>query len=115
VVPVANPSGEGGFWSIRVAAEADWPQQSRLIELFDNEDCTLSLFGTVVDHASTATSPPADTPAAGLTPMELASIGRTLSYNDPQSGGRACNGGPCGEGHPTDRNVELIIPDPRCP
>ncbi len=28
--PYPNPSGNGGFWSIRVAAEADWPQQSRL-------------------------------------------------------------------------------------
>ena len=44
-------SGErGGFWSIRVAAEIDWPQQSRLIEFMDNRDGTLSIFGTILDH-----------------------------------------------------------------
>ncbi len=113
VTPFPHPSGTGGFWSIRVAAEADWPQQSRLIEIFDNRDGTLSVFGTVVDHAAAAAAPPAGTPAATLTTLDLASIGRTLSYNDPQVGGRACTGGPCGEGGPADRNVELIIADPR--
>jgi hypothetical protein len=113
VTPYPHPSGTGGFWSIRVAAEADWPQQSRLIEIFDNRDGTLSLFGTVVDHAAAATAPPAGTSAAALTTLDLASIGRTLAYNDPQGGGRACSGGPCGEGSPGDRNVELLIRDPR--
>ena len=56
VDPYPNPSGTGGFWSIRVAAEADWPQQSRLLEIFDNEDGTLSIFGTILDHASPATA-----------------------------------------------------------
>ena len=49
-----NPSGPGGFWSIRVAAEADWPQQSRLLEVFDNHDGTLSIFGTILDHTGQA-------------------------------------------------------------
>jgi hypothetical protein len=32
VTPYPDPSGNGhGFWSIRVAAEADWPQQARLL------------------------------------------------------------------------------------
>lgn len=113
IAPFPHPSGTGGFWSIRVAAEADWPQQSRLIEIFDNLDGTFSLFGTVVDHAAAAAAPARETPAGALTTLELASIGRTLSYNDTQLGGRACNGGPCGEGAPADRNVELIIADPR--
>jgi metallophosphoesterase (TIGR03767 family) len=111
VEPYANPKG-GGFWSIRVAAEADWPQQSRLVELFDNRDGTLSIFGTILDHASPA-SAPAPGPAAGLSPRELASVGRTLSYNDTQSGARACNPDPCGEGAAQDRNVELLVSDPR--
>ena len=42
------PGAKGrGFWSVRVAAEADWPQQSRLLQLFDNRDGTLSLFSTI--------------------------------------------------------------------
>jgi hypothetical protein len=113
VEPHPNPSGNGGFWSIRVAAEADWPQQTRLLELFDNEDGTLSIFGTIIDHASRATASPPGTNANLLNVKQLASIGRTVSYNDTQSGGRACGGGPCGEGTVNDRNVELLIDDPR--
>jgi 3',5'-cyclic AMP phosphodiesterase CpdA len=114
VTPYPDPSGNGhGFWSIRVAAEADWPQQARLLQLFDNGDGTLSLFGTIVDHAGAATAPTPGTNAAGLGPGDLASIGRTLAYNDAQTGGRACSPEPCGEGGPDDRNVELLINDPR--
>jgi hypothetical protein len=40
---------------------------------------------------------------------DLASIGRTLSVNDFQSGA------PIGEGGPQDRNVELLLDDPRVP
>ncbi len=110
IEPHARPNG-GGFWSIRVAAEADWPQQTRLIEFFDNRDGTLSIFGTIVDHASAATAP-APGAAGGFSPEAMASVGRTLSYNDPQSGARACDPA-CGEGEAEDRNVELLIADPR--
>ncbi len=107
------PGPKGGFWSIRVAAEADWPQQSRLLEVFDNADGTLSIFGTIVDHASPATAPAGGSAAGAFTIDELASAGRTISYNDLQSGGRACGENPCGEGAAKDRNVELLIDDPR--
>lgn len=114
VTPYPDPSGDGsGFWSVRVAAEADWPQQARLLQLFDNRDGTLSLFGTIVDHASEPTAPAPGTEASALGPSDLASIARTLSYNDAQTGGRACEPTPCGEGGPEDRNVELLIEDPR--
>ena len=112
VTPYPGADGHG-FWSVKVAAEADWPQQSRLLQLFDNHDGTLSLFGTIVDHASEATAPAPGTGAATLTPADLASIGRTLSYNDHQTGGAACSPDPCGEGAAEDRNVELLIADPR--
>jgi metallophosphoesterase (TIGR03767 family) len=112
VEPHPNPSGKGGFWSIRVAAEADWPQQGRLIEFFDNRDGTLSIFGTIVDHASNATAPAAGS-AAGFDVADLASVGRTLAYNDTQTGARACAPIPCGEGEAKDRNVELLVADPR--
>jgi metallophosphoesterase (TIGR03767 family) len=112
VTPYPDGKG-GGFWSVRVAAEADWPQQARLLQLFDNRDGTLSLFGTIVDQASAATAPPPGTSAAAMTPTDLASIGRTLSYNDAQTGARECEPEACGEGGPDDRNVELLIADPR--
>ncbi len=108
-----SPSGKGGFWSIRVAAEADWPQQSRLLEFFDNDDGTISIFGTILDHVGSATSAPPGTAAGGLDKTALASVGRTISYNDTQSGGRACGEKPCGEGDAKDRNVELLVADPR--
>jgi metallophosphoesterase (TIGR03767 family) len=107
IEPHPNPSGEGGFWSIRVAAEADWPQQTRLLEVFDNDDGTLSIFGTIVDHAGDATAPGDGVEAAGLDEDDLASIGRTLSANDPQGGIGT------GEGDADDRNVELLVADPR--
>jgi hypothetical protein len=34
-------------------------------------------------------------------------VARELSLNDPQAGS------PGGEGTPADRNVELLVPDPR--
>jgi len=107
VDPFSNPSGPGGFWSIRVAAEADWPQQSRLLEVFDNQDGTLSIFGTILDHVGQSKASPPGTPASGMDLNDLASVGRTMSFNDLQSGA------PEGEGEAQDRNVELLVPDPR--
>jgi metallophosphoesterase (TIGR03767 family) len=101
------PSGPGGFWSIRVAAEADWPQQSRLLEVFDNHDGTLSIFGTILDHVGQAAAPAPGTPASAMDFNDLASAARTMSFNDLQSGA------PLGEGQADDRNVELLIADPR--
>jgi metallophosphoesterase (TIGR03767 family) len=106
-----GPNGTG-FWSIRTAAEADWPQQNRLIQIMNNQDGTLSIFGTILDHVGQATAPPSGTHAGLLNETDLASIGRTLSYNDPQVGAEKCSPA-CGEGTPADRNVELLIRDPR--
>ena len=66
--------GKSGFWQINTASHADWPQQSRLIEVMDNHDGTLSLFNTVLDQA--ARSPrrrPARRPRASPTPSSAAS------------------------------------------
>ena len=46
-------------------------------------------------------------PAAGFSAAQLASIGRVLTYNDPQVDVAAS------AGEPTDRNVELLLDDPR--
>ena len=48
------------WWEINTSAVADWPHQHRLIEVMDNRDDTLSIFGTVLDHAS-----PGDRPGSG--------------------------------------------------
>jgi metallophosphoesterase (TIGR03767 family) len=110
VAPVTREGG--GFWEIKSPAVVDWPAQHRLIEVMDNRDGTLSMFGTLLDHDGPATAPASGTSAAGLDPEVLASIGRAISYNDPQAGpGVDGEVGP--EGAPTDRNVELLIADPR--
>ncbi|MEA2123776.1 MAG: hypothetical protein QOI80_558, partial [Solirubrobacteraceae bacterium] len=57
-----------GFWVVRTSAEADFPHQDRLLELMDNRDGTLSLFGTLLDDAAPAAAPPSGTDAASMTP-----------------------------------------------
>ena len=96
----ASGHADGGFWQIVTASHIDWPQQARLIDLVDNRDGTLSLWGTLLDHAA----PPV--PGKGFSPANLASISRELSYDEPQSDHSARGG----EG---DRNVELVVKDPR--
>ena len=60
------PQGRTGFWQINTASHIDWPQQSRLIEVMDNRDGTLSLFGTILDHAAPIATPAPGTAAAAL-------------------------------------------------
>ncbi len=105
ITPVGRRGG--GFWAIETASEIDWPIQSRLLEVMDNRDGTLSIFGTIIDHEGPVRSRPSGTSAQNLPPVHLASIGRTLAYNDPQFGAGT------GEGAAEDRNVELLLPDPR--
>jgi metallophosphoesterase (TIGR03767 family) len=99
--------GGGGFWNVKLAAEADWPQQSGLLEFMDNRDGTLSLFNTILNHASPVAAPAFGTPSGGLGVPAMGSIARMLSANDPQKGA------PNGEGASQDRNVELLVRDPR--
>ncbi|MBE7190235.1 TIGR03767 family metallophosphoesterase [Jatrophihabitans endophyticus] len=96
----------GGFWEINTASHVDWPQQSRVLELVDNGDQTVSIFSTIVDHAA-----PLSWPAKPATPLELAALSRELSANDPQN--------PSGTDHDAgrrggvkDRNVELVLRRP---
>lgn len=97
----------GSFWNIRTSAEADWPHQQRLVEVMDNHDGTLSIFGTVIDLGAPVAAPPAGTPASQMSLEDLAALGRVLGYNDPHKGGGT------GEGERRDRNVEMLLRDPR--
>jgi metallophosphoesterase (TIGR03767 family) len=98
IVPHTKAGGSGGFWEINTASHVDFPQQSRLIEVVDNHDGTLSIFATMVDHAG----PAAYGGRLGNT-VGLASLARELSANDPQerTSGRT--------GAVADRNVELLL------
>ncbi len=108
VTAVRRADATGGFWEIETASEIDWPIQSRLIELMDNRDGTLSIFGTLIDHGATLATPAPGTSAAGFGPDALAALAREFAYNDPQAGVE--DGA---EGRPQDRNVELLLDDPR--
>ena len=109
VTPYARPAGAaiaGGFWEVNTAAHVDWPQQSRVVELMDNGDGTLSIYGTIVDHA--APLAPGKHPSTALA---LASLSRELSANDWQNpASTATVDGR--RGAVTDRNVELPVPAP---
>jgi metallophosphoesterase (TIGR03767 family) len=98
------PAG-ANWWELNTASEIDWPQESRLVELMDNGDGTLSIFGTLLDH-SAAYEVPAAGSASAFSTDQLASISRTFSFNDPQVNGAAI-------GAAQDRNVELVVDDPR--
>ena len=101
------PEG-GNWWEINTSAgAADWPQQSRLIEVMDNRDGTLSILGTLTDHGAPLALPASGTNASGFGNEELGAISHALAFNDPQLGDGT------GEGGPADQNVELIVDDPR--
>jgi metallophosphoesterase (TIGR03767 family) len=102
VIPHARAAGaavHGGFWELNTAAHIDWPQQSRIVELTDNLDGTLSVFATIVDHGGPLTPGLSSTSA-------LAGWSRQLSANDWQERSDARRGSV------EDRNVELLVPAP---
>jgi hypothetical protein len=48
--PIAGADADHpGYWEIMTSAMADWPLQSRIVEIVDNGDGTLSIFATTVD------------------------------------------------------------------
>jgi metallophosphoesterase (TIGR03767 family) len=106
----------GGFWQINTASHIDWPQQSRTIDLVDDRDGNLSLFGTILDQGG-APNPggaPAPGDSQGQSPeavSRLASISRELSYNDPDAQNGE-DGQSDARGSREDRNVELVVRNP---
>ncbi|MBW3649606.1 MAG: TIGR03767 family metallophosphoesterase [Actinobacteria bacterium] len=100
VLPHPDPRS-GGFWEILTSAHVDYPSQARLVEIVDNRDGTLSVFGTLVDHLAPAAAAPG---ATGL--LDLASLSRELSANDHQRDHAKALG------TAEDRNVELLVAAP---
>jgi metallophosphoesterase (TIGR03767 family) len=104
VLPHARPpeaAVRGGFWEINTAAHIDWPQQSRVVELADNLDGTLSIFCTIIDHSGPISRGRRLTGTAAL-----ASLSREVAANDWS------NRTDARRGDVSDRNVELLLPDP---
>ena len=95
-----------GLWEVNTASAIDFGQQGRTFELLDNGDGTVSIVVTVLDHAG----PPAVAHRTDgrWSPGELAGLSRELAAND----NRWID--PLGLlGGPEDRNVELVVADPR--
>jgi metallophosphoesterase (TIGR03767 family) len=97
----------GGFREINTASHVDWPQQARTVEIVDNRNGTLSIFGTIVDHAG-----PTSYGKHPKSPLELASLSRELGANDWQERDKGDPGQDGRRGRVEDRNVELLVPAP---
>lgn len=98
-----DPAGKTqGFWDIGTAAHIDWTCQTRLIDVVDNGDGTLSIICTMVDHAAPIVPSPTKDPV-----LYLASVSRELAANDYHYGFASK-----GPGKVEDRNVELVITAP---
>ena len=95
----------GGFWEVNTSAHIDFPHQSRIFEITDNVDGTLSIFSTLFDMDAPLSS------GGRRDPVGLASLARELGFNDwqnrvpgtPDAGRR---------GSRADRNVELVVAAP---
>jgi metallophosphoesterase (TIGR03767 family) len=105
--PDPSEARAGGFWEITTSSHVEWPQQARIIDLYVDDAGDVSLFTSMIDHASPARM----TLATPRSVEDLASVARELSYNDPHARlGLPDSGDPAGT--PADRNTELHVPDP---
>ena len=82
------------------------PYASR-VELVDNRNGTLSIFGTIIDHAA-----PTSWGKRPKSPLELAALSRELGANDWQERAKGPHGQDGKRGRVEDRNVELLVPAP---
>lgn len=97
---LAHRRDGGGFWEITTASCIDFPQQQQVVEFVDNRDGTLSIFTTVLDHASPAV------PGGSGSVSDLAARSRELAAND------WAESPVMRRGSPLDRNTELLLPAP---
>jgi hypothetical protein len=99
VRPRRDPAGPArGFWEVTTCAVADWPCQTRVVELVDHGEY-LSIVTTMVDHDTPVS------PAALKTVDDLAALHRELSANVPWPVSALA-------GAASDRNTELRIVPP---
>ena len=102
VTPHESEFEQGGFWEITTASLIDYPQQSRVVELMDNGDGTLSIAATLVDHSA-----PESVVHDGIhTPASMAALSLELVLNRPGLD-QAVVMGSAG-----DQNVDLILRKP---
>ena len=101
IIAHPKPDGDGGFWEVTTASCIDFPQQQQMVELIDNQDGTMSIFTTVIDHLAPAEWQPGDFSNSGM-----ASLSRQLASNDWIADPLMRRGSAY------DRNTELLLPAP---
>lgn len=114
ILPHRDADAKTAYWEINATSASEWPSQSRSIEIADNHDGTLSIFGVLFDAAAPPNARVArwandhtdERHYGGTRPVNedwLASAAREIAFNDPQrpSAPSAAN-----------RNVELVLRHP---
>ncbi len=104
-----DPERHGGsYWEVSTASPVAYPMQSRLLEVVDNRDGTLSLFATVYDLAAPVDPRDARDPTEGdeVNEEQLAAVARRLAAEDPQRDPEAAGLAI------SDRNAELLLAAP---
>jgi metallophosphoesterase (TIGR03767 family) len=102
VTPHKSEHEHGGFWEITTASLIDYPQQSRIVEILDNGDLTLSITATLVDHSV----PGRVRYGEDQTPRSLAALSLELATNRPGLDHGALIG------QAADQNVDLLLRKP---
>jgi hypothetical protein len=102
-----------GFWQIETASLIDYPQEQRLIEVYDNKDGTGTIRGPVLQHNYEHVRPLAEADdRCALYLLDPASLEVILTEADLSA---LCSGGGTRQGEPKDRNVELTFKMPVFP
>ena len=102
---IGNQDQSRGFWHIETASHADWPQQSRVVEIVEDVSGEIFIGLTVVDHVAPLEYEHTDHPVA------LAALSRVLSANVWQRRAELGSHNPLSrsEGAREDRNIVLKL------
>ncbi|MGH8517988.1 MAG: hypothetical protein ACREUE_11065, partial [Panacagrimonas sp.] len=104
------PDACTGFWQIESASLIDWPQEQRLIEVFDNGNGTGTIRGPILGHGlETPKRLSVADDRCALYLADPASLVSALSEADLDV---LCKQGGVRDGEPGDRNVELTFKMP---
>lgn len=96
-----------GFWQIETSSLIDWPQQGRIVELFEDQSGELCIATTMFDHAGSIGIDPSHLKLDDV--HNLAGLSRLLAANDWQRrGGDFAIEKNEGQNH--DRNAFLRLP-----
>lgn len=96
-----------GFWQIETSSLIDWPQQGRIVEVFEDTNGDLFIGTTMIDHAGSLGIDPTHIRLDDV--HNLAGLSRLLSVNDWQRRGGLFSI-EANEGGARDRNAFLRIP-----